>query len=170
MSELAEGRPLVVGVNGTPGSLTALRWAVNQARLLRVPLVVVHAWEPSAGLRAPYAPAASCRTVAEDRARAVRVLDAAVSTVLGPPPHIGIRAELAEGAPAAVLLRQADKALLLVLGRHTPHENTVARLGPVTRDCARQAACPVVTVPESANAAWQDTSSPTAGETVGAAG
>lgn len=46
---------LVVGIDGSPGSLAALRWTVRQARLLRVNVVAVHAWQPRALLRAHYA-------------------------------------------------------------------------------------------------------------------
>ncbi|TKA09453.1 universal stress protein [Actinacidiphila oryziradicis] len=120
MSEFTDARPIVVGVNGSLGSLTALRWAASEAHLLRVPLVVVHAWEPTAGLLAPYAPAATRRTPAEDRDRAKRVLHTALSAVLGPLAQPAVRAVLAEGPPAAVLLRHADDALLLALGRHAP--------------------------------------------------
>ena len=42
---------IVVGVDGSDGSLQALRWAIDEARLRGARLVAVHAW------LAPYAPA-----------------------------------------------------------------------------------------------------------------
>ena len=35
---------IVVGVDGSPGSLQALRWAVAEARLRGASLRLVHAW------------------------------------------------------------------------------------------------------------------------------
>ena len=35
---------VVVGVDGSPGAGEALRWALAEARLRKVPLRVVHAW------------------------------------------------------------------------------------------------------------------------------
>nr|WP_308188769.1 universal stress protein [Streptomyces sp. MNU89] len=64
-----------------------------------------------------------------------------------------VRAVLAEGPPAAVLLRYADEALLLALGRRPPPGPGPGPVppdaggGPVARDCLRHARCPVVVVP-----------------------
>lgn len=155
MYAFATAQPVVVGVDGSAGSLAALRWSAPQARLLRVPLIVVHAWEPAAGRRAPYAPAATCRTPEEERARADDLLHAAVTAVLGPCPPTGLRTVLAEGRTVAVLLRHSRDAALLVLGRRALAGDTFRDLGrrdlgPVGRDCVRAAGCPVVSVPESA--------------------
>jgi nucleotide-binding universal stress UspA family protein len=50
---------VVVGVDGSPGAGEALRWALAEARLRKVPLRVVHAWSygyagaPAGGPDAP---------------------------------------------------------------------------------------------------------------------
>ena len=144
---------IVVGVSGSPASRTALVWAAEQALRLRAPLTAVHVWEPSARLRAPYAPAAAIRTAAEDRARAQRLLDAAVSSAVPPDAAIEVRAVLCEGRAAVSLLRYAEGALLLALGQGLSTGGGRAILGPVIRDCVGRAPCPVVTVPYTASAA-----------------
>ncbi|MBQ0988212.1 universal stress protein [Streptomyces sp. F63] len=144
---------VVVGVDGSAGSVAALRWAAARAPSLGAGLVVVHAWEPATGRRAPYAPAASRPSGTESRGSAGEVLERALRAGLGPSAEAGVRAVLAEGPPAAVLLRYADDALLLVLGRHPPGPGPGRPVppnaggGPVARDCLRHARCPVVVVP-----------------------
>lgn len=144
---------VVVGVDGSAGSVAALRWAAARAPSLGADLVVVHAWEPAAVRRAPYAPAAARPSAEESRGRADEVLERALRAGLGPGAEAGVRAVLAEGPPAAVLLRYADEALLLALGRRPPPGpgpgpvTPDAGGGPVARDCLRHTRCPVVVVP-----------------------
>lgn len=119
----------------------------------QVPVLTVHAWEPSAPRRAPYATAAQRRTPAEDRDEGQRLVQAAVSAVLVAHPGADVRTVLAQGPPVAVLLRYSDDALLLSLGQSLHQDGTPTELGPVIRACVRGSHCPVVTVPESHAAA-----------------
>ncbi|WP_078863822.1 universal stress protein [Streptomyces sp. AcH 505] len=146
--EFAGARPIVVGVNGSRASLAALQWAVVEAAKLNVPLVMVHAWEPSGRLRAPYASVTERRTPAEDRATGQRLVQAAVSAVLTAHPGADVRAALTEGPPVPVLLRYTDDALLLALGQSLYQDGSPTVLGPVTRACVSESRCPVVTVPD----------------------
>lgn len=148
MSPFTAAGPIVVGVNGSTASLAALRWATAQARLLGVPVVVVHVWERSKGTRAPYASVAR-RTAAEELAGAEQVLGSALAaarTSEGSPPDV--RGVLVEGSPVSVLLRHAQDALVLALGRRISPVGTPSPAAPVVRDCLRTAPCPVITVPE----------------------
>ncbi|KOU36254.1 universal stress protein [Streptomyces sp. WM6378] len=138
---------LVVGVDGSPGSIAALSWAAAEARLLNVPVVAVHAWQPTAALRAPYAPHSGVPTAGEDRDRAASVLEGAVARLRETDPLAPVRALLDQGAPVAVLLRRASGARLLALGRGSRDDVGLPALGPVARECVRRASCPVVTVP-----------------------
>lgn len=152
---------LVVGVDGSPGSLAALRWAVAQARLLGAEVVAVHVWERTAPLRAPYAPATGCATAVDDRCRADRLLDEAVSRLLEAEPDAHIHPLLAEGATVPELLQHAHRALLLVLGHRLRDDPALPALGSVARECMRRASCPVVTVPEpETDAAGQNRPTP----------
>lgn len=52
-----EGRPVVVGYDGSAESRMALRWAVEDARLRFLPLLVCHAWQwPYPRLSSPRRP------------------------------------------------------------------------------------------------------------------
>ncbi|SDN48348.1 Nucleotide-binding universal stress protein, UspA family [Streptomyces sp. cf386] len=145
MTEHADG--IVVGVDGSEASVAALRWAAEQARALGTPVVAVHAWEPATAGFAPYAPASARPTVSEQRERAAEVLASAVRQAFGPRVGPDLRAVVAEGPAARVLLRYARGALLLVLGRRAHGQWELPAVGTVGRDCLRHATVPVVTVP-----------------------
>ncbi|MFR9799099.1 universal stress protein [Streptomyces sp. MS06] len=146
MDEQTDDKGIVVGVDGSAASVAALRWAARQARALDVPVVAVHAWEPAAE-PAPYAPASARLSVAERRERAAEALAGTVSAAFGPQAGPGVRAVLAEGPAARVLLRQAQGAVLLALGRRAHGRWELPAVGAVGRECLRHARVPVVTVP-----------------------
>jgi nucleotide-binding universal stress UspA family protein len=137
-------RPIVVGVNGSAGSLAALRWAGREAWLRETPLRVVRAWENAARRTAPYAVRARTQAWDEDRAVARMRLEEAVHATLGPPLRITVSVEVAEGLPARVLLDHARDADLLVLGSGV--DQAPGAVGPVAQACLRGAPCPVVVV------------------------
>jgi len=145
----AHGNPrIVVGVDESPASLAALRWAAREAGLRATRLQVVQAWERARWRVAPYA---SCvrlrgaeRGTDEDRAAAGARLEGAVRTMLGPAPVIPVTVEVAEGLATQVLLDRAAGAELLVLGGVASTGRDA--IGPVARDCLRHPPCPIVVV------------------------
>jgi nucleotide-binding universal stress UspA family protein len=131
-------------VDGSAGSLAALRWAVREAGLRDAALHVVRAWEDTAKRVAPYASHAFLPDSAEDRLSVEKRLTADVANVLGPVPLVPVAVRVAEGLAARVLLDHAAGADLLVLGSATHREPD--GIGPVARACLRHAPCPVVVV------------------------
>jgi nucleotide-binding universal stress UspA family protein len=138
---------IVVGVDGSRASVAAMRWAAGQARALGTEVVAVHAWEPATAGFAPYAPASARPTAAEQREQAAELLATAVREAFGPRVGPGLRAVVAEGPPAQVLLQQARGAVLLALGRAAHGQCDLPAVGTVGRECLRHATVPVVTVP-----------------------
>ena len=108
---------VVVGVDGSACSKTALRWAVSQALLTRGGLEVIAAWQDpvTTGYSMGWMPGF---TDAEDWAAITQsYLDEEVKLVvgeLGSP--VGLQARVVEGNPARVLLEAARTASLLVVG------------------------------------------------------
>ncbi|GAA0415369.1 universal stress protein [Streptomyces luteireticuli] len=136
-------RPLVVGVDGSGGSLTALDWAVDEAVRLGLPLRIVYAslWEryegavPSFGGERPVdeVMAEHIAASAEQRARK-RAPDAEVHPVVVPED------------PADALLRASHEATALVVGSSGRGVVAGLLLGSVGLAVAGRAHCPVTVV------------------------
>ncbi len=145
--ESPAGKPfLVVGVDGSPSSITALRWALAEAALRQLEVHVVHAWTVPAirggiGQMSPLSGSQeSYRTTAE------AVLTAAVEGALRERSHDAVVTRtLIQRAPTAGLLLAAEGAELLVLGRRGT--TRLSRPGSIRHGCIDQADCPVVVVP-----------------------
>ncbi|MDH2430567.1 universal stress protein [Sphaerisporangium sp. TRM90804] len=131
---------IVVGVNHSPVSVAALRWAIAEARLREAVVQPVHAWQWSGQHRASYAPMGSWRSHEEEyeaiRERTRRLV-AQVSRTLAP--------VVAHGPPAQVLLAHCEEAEMLVLGVRRSDTGAPAA-NPVLAACITGARCPVVVI------------------------
>ncbi|GGT89121.1 MULTISPECIES: universal stress protein [Actinomadura] len=108
---------VVVGYDGTSESERALRWAVEEARLRRVPLTVCHAW------RWPYPVGHIDREgVTIVRRMAEHMLDHGVALAHDLAPALKVRRRLATGGPSGALLNEGPDAELIVIGSHPPEE------------------------------------------------
>ncbi len=114
--QAASGRRIVVGVDGSQGSRTALRWAMTQARLTGAQVEAVTSWQDPVEFGYAY----STPIMFEDdtyRAIAEKVAGetaAEVADELGQPLDISTR--VVQGHPAQVLTHAATGAQLLVVG------------------------------------------------------
>jgi nucleotide-binding universal stress UspA family protein len=133
---------IVVGVDGSPSSTTALRWAVGQAKLTGGRVQAVAAWEfPTHYTLAgafPY----------EDLAVSTgKVLDETVHGVLGvDEPYVEVLQNVVPGNPAQVLIDASAHAALLVVGCRGHGAFAGTLLGSVSQHCVHHAHCPVVVV------------------------
>ncbi|WP_405452262.1 universal stress protein [Streptomyces erythrochromogenes] len=141
---------VVVGVTGTPGSLTALHRAAAEARVRGAELLAVLAWqspggEPGSRNGCGHAVLTQCRAAAADRLR--EALDAAFG---GARPRVTVEGVTVRGTPGAALVDVAgDPEDLLVVG--TGSRAALRRLvrPSVARYCLAHAPCPVLAVPPS---------------------
>lgn len=135
--------PLVVGVDGSDASLTALDWAVDEAARHGCPLHLVHAsrWEryeravPSAGLDRPSGRVLGEHLVASASERAGRR-----------DPDLKVTADLVPEEPEDALLHAGNHAFALVTGARGRGELTSMLLGSVSLAVAARAHCPVIVV------------------------
>ena len=139
---------IVVGVDGSAGSLAALRWALELASETGAVLEVVNVWELSYAWIDGYVPDVD-RWAAQAEAAAHGCLDGAVADVLGGKPcYVEITRTVVEGSPAKVLLDRAKDADALVVGSRGRGGFTGLLLGSVSQQCVHHARVPVVVVPE----------------------
>jgi len=133
-------RPVVVGVDGEPGSAGALRYAVAQARRRQAPLRLVHV-VPAFGGPGPAIPLADLhrigREVLEEAAQSVQELD----------PDLELSTVIAHGERRDGVVRAAEDAQLVVVGRETRRGLDRVLTGTVTAGVAARASCHVVVVP-----------------------
>lgn len=144
---------IVVGIDGSPGSAAALRFALEEARLRDATLHAVHAWE------VPLRPGeeTSYVTVGEpseshDLEAVMRNLDErareALVASLGDADTSGVRfrAESVEGSAADAILAAAEDADMIVVGSRGHGTLRGLVLGSVSQKVAHHARCPVVVV------------------------
>ncbi|MGX6608454.1 universal stress protein [Micromonosporaceae bacterium Da 78-11] len=139
---------IVVGVDGSPGSKTALRWAMNQARLTGATMEAITSWQDPA----QYGTAYGWTTAAfEDDTFATamaKVLDETVAEVSAQLSHpVTVLTQVVQGHPAEALLLAAAGAQLLVVGSRGHGTFAGIILGSVSQHCVQHAPCPVVVVP-----------------------
>lgn len=142
-----ESRPVVVGVDGSPASLAALRWAVEDARRRGCAVDAVTAWHADYGVMIGPLPAEVFADVSPQamKAAAQRVLDRSVDGFEG----VEIRRILVEGDARDVLFKASADAALLVVGSRGHSRIVEAILGSVSAYCVHHATCPVVVVREA---------------------
>ncbi len=137
---------IVVGVDGSASSRTALRWAVRQARLTGGTVNAVIAWElPMTPQNYGWAPL-YVEEAGEFAADARKRIDAVISEEVAPDDSELVRTQVVHGHPARVLLDAAEGTDLLVVGHRGHGSFAGALLGSVGQYCVHHARCPVLIV------------------------
>ncbi|KAA9160216.1 universal stress protein [Amycolatopsis acidicola] len=145
-------RKIVVGVDGSPQSEAALRWALGEAVPERdeVRAVLVRARDdllPGTSYaiqphgRRPVGPAPEYADLLHSTVRG------ALRTMENPPEA---SETLTDGDPATELVKEAKDADLLVVGSHGSRPIAEILVGSVATRCVRHAHCPVVVIPAAA--------------------
>jgi nucleotide-binding universal stress UspA family protein len=136
---------IVVGLDGSPSSLAALRWAVRQAKLTGGFVDAITAWEISAAAMTGFGWAPIALPDRSDMERtAQRALDEAIGLAVDPDDRSRVYGRIVQGAPAKVLLDASADADLLVLGSRGHGQLADALIGSVGLHCVHHARCPVV--------------------------
>ena len=124
--------PVVVGVNGSPASLTAVRTAARQAQLYGRELRIIHAfnWLPTYR--------GDCGDTAQALLRQAESLAYAVA------PDLNVRTRMLEGTPSVLLLRASKTAALIVVGEGSLSDCTCPAVDACAVQLARRAWCDVL--------------------------
>ena len=141
-------KPVVVGVDGSPDSLEALRWGAEYAGRVEAPLHALAVYE----LPTPPGPMAmrgfqDSETLEKD-VRAM--LTEAVRSALGPEAQVTERVE--RGHPGHNLVEASHDAQLVVVGSRGHGGFAGMLLGSVSQQCVTRARCPVIVMPHNASA------------------
>jgi len=137
---------ILVGVDGSEGSLRALRWTVEEAARRKALVRAVTVWQsPLATGEAFESHVNEAKLFDKAKARSTQALN----EVLGQYPEVLIEPLVLEGEPAATLCVEAQRADLLVVGSRGHGALGALLLGSVSSQCARQSPCPIVIVPKS---------------------
>jgi nucleotide-binding universal stress UspA family protein len=124
--------PVVVGVDGSPGSLAAVLVAAAEAALRRRPLRVVHGRDESAARAAGVAPD--------------ELLAEAIATARDAVPGLLVGGEVVAGRPADVLVHESQHAPLVVIGDRGLSRLAELVTGAMGVHLATHASCPVLVV------------------------
>jgi nucleotide-binding universal stress UspA family protein len=137
---------IVVGVDGSPASEQALRWALDYARAVGGSVHAVAAWEYPAfyGWAGTSAPPDGFNP--EDIAGTT--LAESVARVAGDAPRVPVNQSVIPGNATGALLQAAHGAALLVVGSRGRGGFSGALLGSVSRHVTEHAPCPVVVIRE----------------------
>jgi nucleotide-binding universal stress UspA family protein len=131
---------IVVGVDGSPASRTALRWALGEATRTGAFVEATTAWQRE--------PAVATGGAAPARKHPARDLHQVVEEVRAEVPGAPDVAEVTVvGDPSSVLVGASRQADLLVVGTRGGGPLVDLVMGSVASDCVRHSACPVVVIP-----------------------
>jgi nucleotide-binding universal stress UspA family protein len=146
-ADSTKGAPrIVVGVDGSPTSRAALRWAARQAKFTDGTVDAVIAWEIPMVLQSYGWAPVYVEEAGDFEADARKTLDAVISEEVGPTDSKRVRSLVVNGHPAQALIDAADGADLLVVGSRGHGSFAEALLGSVSQHCVHHAPCPVLIV------------------------
>ena len=147
---MGQWKQILVGVDGSPQSRMALKWAADEAVQHGSELVLLTAWQ--ATLPPPAAPSATfpvqraARTREATRETAEQLLMEVIWDVLGEDPPVLVHPRVREGNASKLLIDLSEDFDLLVVGSHGPGRFADRLLGSVSQSVAANAGCTVVVV------------------------
>lgn len=142
---------IVVGVDGSPHSVAALRWAARLAPAYGARITAVGAWENPP----EYVNFIHFKDDNFDELARKRVARA-VQEAFGDDVPAGLSTVVEFGHPSKVLMHHSEDAVLLVVGRRGHGGFKGLLMGSVSSACVAHAPCPVLVLPEPAVGVEED--------------
>lgn len=144
MSETTPTHGIVVGIDSSPESRSALLWAAEQAHLDGAPLTLVHAVPVPVRIPVPHDLAWRDRVRDERRLAGRALLRDAIGVVHHLHPDLDVDEALRDGSAPVVLLELSTDASLVVVGSRGRGPVSSFLLGSTSSDLTRNEVCPVV--------------------------
>jgi nucleotide-binding universal stress UspA family protein len=142
---VSKWKTILVGVDGSPPSRTALTWAAAEAADHGANLVVLTVWEPT--LLPPMGSGGVPQSPVPDPSqRATEDLLTVIKAELGEDPPVLVQPRVKQGNPAEVLIELSADADLLVVGTRGRGGFMGLLLGSVSQHVAAYAKCTVTVV------------------------
>jgi nucleotide-binding universal stress UspA family protein len=139
---------IVVGVDGSDFSTTALKLAGRMAKGLGAPLEIVTCLGTSDLFLASHLPEERSPTTTQLEEMAKRLVSESLERAFGGEIPSGITRTVKFGPPAKVLVEESRDAQLLVVGRRGRGGFLAQVMGSVSGACVAHAHCPVLVVGE----------------------
>ena len=139
---------IVVGVDGSDFSTTALKLAGRMARVLGAPLEIVTCLGTSDLFLASHLPEERSPTTTQLEETAKRLVSESLERAFGGDIPERLTRTVKFGPPAKVLVEESRDAQLLVVGRRGRGGFLAQVMGSVSGACAAHAHCPVLVVGE----------------------
>jgi nucleotide-binding universal stress UspA family protein len=140
------GQLVVVGVDGSPESIEALRWASRYVEGCGGTIRAVRAWHYPAAVGPGPSGRAPREVTGQVEQEMLDQLDDAVSSVYPGGAPASVETRLAYGHSASALVQEAQDADVLVVGNKGRGAFTGMLVGSVSLHCVYSAPCPVVVV------------------------
>ena len=150
--DMTSAQPVVVGLDRSPQAYAALEHAAALAERRHLPMLLVHAYEPSYyAVRSSVAGTPDAEGVMRNVAE--RLVADAVDTVTTFHPDLEVSTRFEPGSAAEKLLEESERAHVVVLGSRGSGGFADLLLGSTTLHVAAHATCPVIAVPAPGDAA-----------------
>ena len=143
---MRQWKRIVVGVDGSPASRTALEWAGDEAVRHGSDLLVLTAWLPVPPPLAGTPSTLPTHGVTNPRETAKEQLMETIRDVLGEDPPVLVQPQVKEGSAAKLLIDFSEGADLLVVGSSGHGGFAGMLLGSVSQHVTAHAKCTVVVV------------------------
>ena len=139
---------IVVGVDGSDNSRSALHWAYDEAAHQGALLTVLTTWHPPAiPMTPPYGSMPPEDYANQPRKEALALLEAFTADLAPKTPAVDVRTSIEEGKnPAKALIERSREADLIVVGSRGYGGFAGMLLGSVSQHVVAHAACPVVVI------------------------
>jgi nucleotide-binding universal stress UspA family protein len=137
---------VVVGVDGSPASQQALRWARFLSEATKSPLAAVSVWDQASVYGWAAGSWSAMPANWDPSLEARRGLTATLDAVFDAQRPTGLRTAVVEGNVARTLLEVSRGARMLVVGSRGHGGFAGLLLGSVSSACAEHATCPVLIV------------------------
>jgi nucleotide-binding universal stress UspA family protein len=147
------GRPIVVGIDGSEAGAYALAWAAAEAERKGVELLVAHATDTVP--RAALSRATVTTVLKECDEFGQQLLAEAARKVIDTHPGVQVTVVLRAENPVDLLTDLSRTALMLVVATHGDGQFTGALRGSVSQRVAAHAICPVVVIAQHGGGATE---------------